>query len=337
MGGRRGRLISLLDREIAVKLIDKARTNGARLEPACKVLGITGRTYQRWMKDGKINEDQRPHAIRPKPKNKLSADEKEKILKVANSKEYASLPPSQIVPKLADQGKYIASESSFYRVLREHKMLNHRGKSKPSISRPLSTHISKNPNEVWTWDITWLHRDVKGLYYKLYMIVDIFSRKIVGYEVWEEENSRHSETLVRKALFSENICGRPIVLHSDNGAPMKGATFLVTLEKLGVQSSFSRPRVSNDNPYSESLFKTLKYIPTYPENGFKSLGHAREWVKEFVYWYNNIHYHSGINYITPNDRHNGKGEKIMEKRRQVYEEARSLNPEKWYFRQMTLI
>lgn len=329
MGGRRGRLISLSDREIAIKLIDEARINGARLEPACRVLGITSRTYQRWVKGGKINADQRPHTIRPRPKNKLSEDEKDEILKVANSKEYASLPPTQIVPKLADKGKYIASESSFYRVLKEHKMLNHRGRSKPSKSRPLSTHIAKKPNEVWTWDITWLHRDVKGLYYKLYMIVDIFSRKIVGYEVWEEENSRHSETLVKKALFSENICGRPIVLHSDNGAPMKGATFLATLERLGVQSSFSRPRVSNDNPYSESLFKTLKYIPSYPEDGFISLDHAREWVKEFVYWYNNIHYHSGINYITPNDRHNGSGEKIMEKRIQVYKEAKKLNPARW--------
>ena len=276
-----------------------------------------------------VHEDQRPHAVRPEPANKLSAHEKQEILEVVNSKEYASLPPTQIVPKLADKGIYIASESSFYRVLRKHKMLNHRGKAKPGTPRPLSTHIAKKSNEVWTWDITWLHRDVKGLYYKLYMIIDIFSRKIVGYEVWEDENAKHSETLVRKALFSENICGRPIVLHSDNGAPMKGATFLATLERLGVQSSFSRPRVSNDNPYSEALFKTLKYIPTYPENGFASLDYAREWVKEFVHWYNFIHYHSGINYMTPNDRHCGNGEKIMEKRIQVYEQAKSLHPERW--------
>ena len=112
-------------------------------------------------------------------------------MEIVNSKEYASLPPTQIVPKLADEDKYIASESSFYRVLREQKMLTHRGKAKPGAPRPLSTHIAVKPNEIWTWDITWLHRDVKGLYYKLYMIVDIFSRKIVGFEVWEEENSAH--------------------------------------------------------------------------------------------------------------------------------------------------
>lgn len=250
-------------------------------------------------------------------------------MEIVNSKEYASLPPTQIVPKLADEDKYIASESSFYRVLREQKMLTHRGKAKPGAPRPLSTHIAVKPNEIWTWDITWLHRDVKGLYYKLYMIVDIFSRKIVGFEVWEEENSAHSEVLVRKALLSERICGRPIVLHSDNGAPMKGATFLATLERLGVQSSFSRPRVSNDNPYSEALFKTLKYIPTYPESGFESLKHAREWVKEFVHWYNYVHYHSGINYMTPNDWHNGNGEEIMQKHIKVYNQAKIVHPERW--------
>ncbi|TCO76515.1 transposase InsO family protein [Marinisporobacter balticus] len=257
-------MIYLSDRQIAVELIDEARDGGARLEPACKILGLTSRTYQRWKQDGDIKSDGRPDSIRPEPKNKLSQQERKKILETVNSKEYASLPPSQIVPKLADKGKYIASESTFYRVLRQNKMLAHRGKAKPGAKRTRSTHIAVKPNEIWTWDITWLHRNVKGLYYKLYMIVDIFSRKIVGYEVWEEENAVHSETLVRKALLAENIAGRPIVLHSDNGGPMKAATFLATLERLGVQSSFSRPRVSNDNPYSESLFKTLKYIPTYP-------------------------------------------------------------------------
>ncbi len=329
MGGQRGRLITPSDRKIAVELIDEARANGARLEPACKTLGISPRTYQRWTEEGGVKVDQRPLAKRPDPKNKLSNEERKKVLEVANSKKYASLPPSQIVPKLADEGKYIASESTFYRILRENKMLAHRGKAKPSTPRTVTTHIATKPNQVWTWDITWLNRNIKGLYYKLYMIVDIFSRKIVGYEVWEEENSSYSEILVRKALLSENIGGRPIVLHSDNGSPMKAATFLATLEKLGVQSSFSRPRVSNDNPYSEALFKTLKYIPTYPKHGFESLNQAREWVKDFVHWYNNIHYHSGINYMPPNDRHRGKSEMILNQRKKVYEQAKNQHPERW--------
>lgn len=329
MEGPRGKLIPLSERKLAIELIDEARADGARLEPACEILGITSRTYQRWTRESTVVGDQRPTANRPTPKNKLTKEERKAIIQTVNSPEYASLAPSQIVPKLADQGKYIASESTFYRVLREEKMLRHRGHSKPNVSKPLATHIAKKPNQVWTWDITWLHRNVKGLYYKLYMIVDIYSRKIVGHEVWEEENAKHSEILVRKALLSENIGGRPLVLHSDNGGPMKAATFLATLEKLGVQSSFSRPRVSNDNAYSEALFKTLKYRPIFPENGFSSLIEAREWVKDFVHWYNDIHYHSGINFMTPNDRHNGHGETIMKKRQKVYEKAREKHPERW--------
>lgn len=268
--------------------------------------------------------------MHPVPNNKLTIEERNQVIETVNSPEYANLPPSQIVPKLADKGEYIASESTFYRILREAKLLAHRGKAKPGSPRPLSTHIAVEPNKVWTWDITWLHRkDVRGLYYKLYMIIDIFSRKIVGYEVWEEENATHSATLVKKALLSENIGGKPIVLHSDNGAPMKAATFLGTLEKLGVQSSFSRPRVSNDNPYSESLFKTLKYMPKYPDKGFESLSKAREWVKDFVHWYNKVHYHSGLNYMTPNDRHLGKDKGIMDNRKEVYEKAKQQHPERW--------
>lgn len=240
------------------------------------------------------------------------------------------MPPTQIVPKLADKGKYLASERTIYRILREEKLLTHRGKSKPGAPRPLSTHIAVKPNQVWSWDITWLHRkNIRGLWYKLYMILDIFSRKIVGYEVWEEETAEHAEALMRKAVMAENIAGKPLVLHSDNGAPMKAATFLGTLENLGVQSSFSRPRVSNDNPYSESLFKTLKYMPKYPEQGFESLEHARKWVKEFVYWYNKQHYHSGINYVTPHDMHSGKADEIMAQRQKIYEAARKAHPERW--------
>jgi transposase InsO family protein len=182
---------------------------------------------------------------------------------------------------------------------------------------------------VWTWDITWLDAAVKGQYYKLYMIVDIFSRYIVSYEVWETEKAEYAEELIKKALLTQEIQGRPLVLHSDNGSPMKAATFLATLEKLGVQSSFSRPRVSNDNPYSESLFKTMKYRPKYPFRGFSSIGEARQWVEAFVNWYNLTHLHSGINFITPYQRHYGLDKKILENRKKVYEETKVKHPSRW--------
>lgn len=233
------------------------------------------------------------------------------------------------MPKLADDGVYIASESTIYRILKEEEMNALRNKTQASVKREIPTHIATAPNKVWTWDITWLNASIKGMYFKLYLIVDMFSRLIVAYEVWETENAEYSEILVRKALLSQNIAGRPLVLHSDNGSPMKGATFLATLEMLGVQSSFSRPRVSNDNPYSESLFKTMKYRPQYPSDGFASLEGARKWVAKFVNWYNFSHLHSGINFITPYQRHYGLGNKIMENRIKVYEAARANHPERW--------
>lgn len=322
-------MISDSDRVTAVKLIDEAKASGCRLRPACDELNISVRTYERWTKEGEIKKDQRPLAQRPTPKNKLTKEERNEIIETVNSLEYADLAPSQIVPKLADEGKYIASESTIYRILKEEKMNTHRARSSVPVKREPPTHIATASNQVWTWDITWLNAFIKGQYYKLYLIIDMFSRLIVAYEVWEEEKAEHAECLIRKATLSQGIAGRPLVLHSDNGSPMKAATFQATLEKLGVQSSFSRPRVSNDNPYSEALFKTMKYRPKYPVKGFASLEEARKWVKKFVKWYNYIHLHSGINFVTPYQRHYGLDKKIMENRIKIYEKAKLKHPERW--------
>lgn len=192
-----------------------------------------------------------------------------------------------------------------------------------------TTHIATSPNQVWTWDITWLNTYTRGIYFKLYMILDIFSRKIVGWEVWNEENGQLASELVEKAIVSEKIRRKPLVLHSDNGAPMKSFTLKTKLEELGVTPSHSRPRVSNDNPYSEAQFRTLKYRPSYPCDGFESIKSAREWVFGFVDWYNNHHYHSGINFLTPSSRHDGKSKEILEKRKSVYETAKTLNPNRF--------
>lgn len=249
------------------------------------------------------------------------------MLNVLTMPEYADLPPSQIVPALADKGVYIASESTMYKILRNEKMQRHRGRSKPPEKRKYpQTHVAKAPNEVWTWDITWLPTLIIGMYFKLYMIVDIFSRKIVGWEVWTEECGELAAKLVEKSIVNEKIRGNPLVLHSDNGSPMKSYTLKAKLESLGVMSSFSRPRVSNDNPYSESLFRTFKYRPGYPQKGFEDIEKAREWVLEFVDWYNNKHYHSGLNFVTPSSRHSGQAEKILLNRKKVYIAAKLLHP-----------
>lgn len=213
-------MISDSDRVIAVELINEARANGARLKPACDELNISERTYQRWTKKGNIKKDQRPLVKRPTPKNKLSKEERLEIIRTVNSPEFADLAPSQIVPKLASEGIYLASESTIYRILKEEKMNTHRGKAKAPVKKEPPTHIAKSPNQVWTWDITWLNAAIKGQYYKLYLIVDMFSRLIVGHEVWETEKSEYAEILIRKATLSQGIAGRPLILHSDNGSPM---------------------------------------------------------------------------------------------------------------------
>jgi putative transposase len=236
----------------------------------------------------------------------------------------------QIVPALADKGMYIASESTMYRILKNENMQHHRGRSKKSAPRSKpDTYIASDSNQVWTWDITYLNTFVRGLYYKLYMILDIFSRKIVGWEVWPEESGEYAAVLVERAFVDEKIGNAPLVLHSDNGSPMKALTLKTKLESLGIISSYSRPRVSNDNPYSEALFRTCKYCSEYPTEGFESVDSAREWVNGFVEWYNNKHYHSGLNFVTPNTRHNGTAIEIMKKREIVYNTAKKLHPERW--------
>lgn len=324
-------MISLEDRSLAIELIDEAVTSGAREEKACEVLQISHRTLFRWRSDKTPKEDQRPYAKRPEPKNKLSSEERTRIVKVANSPEYKSLPPSQIVPALADKGEYIASESTMYRVLKENDMQHHRGNTRKPIKRDISTHSADGPNQVWMWDITYLPGGIKGLYFYLYMIIDLFSRKIVGWEVWEKESAEYASQLVRKAMISERRTHHPepLILHSDNGSPMKGATLLETLYQLGVTPSNSRPRVSNDNAYAESVFKTCKYRPNFPHRGFQTIEVARKWVYYFSKWYNMEHRHSGLNFLTPKQRHDGLSVQIFERRKAVYEAAKAAHPERW--------
>jgi len=303
---------------------------GATRKQACEELQLSLRTYWRWHVGEEVKADGRPGAERPAPVNKLSEQEREKILQTCNEPAYRSLPPSQIVPRLADESIYLGSESSFYRVLREADQLHHRGRSQAprKLSKPQGYKAS-GPNQVWSWDITYLAATIVGMFYRLYLVMDIYSRKIVGWEVHENETAEHASVLIRKACLAQGVSEHGLVLHSDNGSPMKGATMLATLQRLGVVPSFSRPSVSNDNPYSESLFGTLKYTPAYPTKPFESLEGARQWVHEFVRWYNHEHRHSAIQFVTPAERHRGDDEAILAKRQTVYEAAKRRNPERW--------
>jgi putative transposase len=324
-------MIKVPDRSRAIQLIKEAVASGAKESLACNEIGISLRTLQRWRSELTPLEDQRPLAERPAPKNKLSEMEKETIIKTVNQPEFKSLPPSQIVPRLADQGVYIASESTFYRVLKENDMQHHRGRSKKPNPKPISTHCATAPNQVWMWDITWLPGPAKGIYFYLYLILDLYSRKIIAWDIWLVESAENASALVRRGVLSEQRLAsiQPLVLHSDNGSPMKGASLLETLYQLGITPSRSRPRVSNDNPYAESIFRTCKYRPDFPSKGFADITAARTWVLSFARWYNQEHRHSGLNFLTPNQRHSGLSDHILGQRTIVYEQAKSLHPERW--------
>ena len=309
-----------------LELIDEAVNSGALLSPAAEILGLSARTIIRWRRS-KDDIDKRNGPKQP-PLNKLSAQERQELLKTSNCLEFRELSPNQIVPKLADRGIYLASESTFYRVLREENLVNHRETSKPPSPCP-KEHVATGPCQVWSWDITYMKSNVKGIFFYLYMVMDVWSRKIVAAKVFEEESMDNSSRLIAQTCLRYGIQKDQLVLHSDNGGPMKGATMLATLQSLGVAPSFSRPSVSNDNPYSESLFRTMKYRPEYPSSCFESIEHAQKWVDDFVNWYNSEHLHSAIRFVTPDDRHYGYEDQILKNRHQVYKESQKRMPNRW--------
>ena len=309
--------------------LTEAMVAGARQDRACAVLGLSARTLQRWQADEMVRGDRRP-GRRQVPPSQLSERERTRLLAVANSAEFGHLPPSQIVPRLADRGEYLASESTFYRVLKAENQLMHRRAERPAHPRAKPRALRATaPNRLYTWDITYLPTPIRGLYFYLYLFLDVFSRKIVGWQVYEEESSLLASEVMRDLCRREQIAPNQVVLHADNGGPMKGATMLATLQALGVMPSFSRPAVSNDNPYSESLFRTLKYRPAYPPESFVSLALARKWMTNFVQWYNHEHRHSAIGFVTPGQRHAGLDKTLLRNRTNVYEAAKRRCPQRW--------
>jgi transposase InsO family protein len=287
-------------------------------------MGIEFKTYLRWSKsldDRRINN-------RPNNVQKLNKKTIDEIIKAATSARFQDNTPPEIVAMLLDEGEYIASSATFYRVLGRANLLTHRKRGKSRSTLQSMPVVAIRSNQIWSWDITYLASNIKGKYFYLYLFVDIYSRKIVGGEVYERENQDYSAKIVNDIYIKEKISNGQITLHSDNGGPMRGQIMLMTLQKLGVAASFSRPRVSNDNPYSESLFKTLKYRPEYPDF-FKTLAEARQWVTQFIYWYNEIHKHSAIKYVTPSQRHRGDDIAILAHREEVLLQAKKENPKNW--------
>jgi len=308
-------------------LIDTAIAAGARRGPACQMVGLSVRTLERWRLDPAATDAR--HGPHHSPANALTPLERRTILTVVTSIAYRDLSPHQIVPLLADGGRYLASESTMYRILRAEALLHYRGRAKAPVRRPPRAHVATGPNQLWSWDITYLKTPVRGVFEYLYLMLDVWSRKIVGWAVHEEETAEHAAALFRAICRAQRLDPVGIVLHADNGGPMKGATMVATLERLGVLPSFSRPGVSDDNAYSESLFRTMKYRPTFPTQPFADLAAAQAWVATFVHWYNTQHLHSAIRFVTPDDRHAGRDTALLVARRAIYSRARNRNPARW--------
>jgi len=303
---------------------------GARRAPACRVIGISERTLQRWQQESGGGTDQRrgPKTLIP---HRLTEDEKDQAQALANRPEYRNLSPEAVVAKAADAGEYVCSERTLRRIQKERNQATYRGRAKPAtpIHKPRE-YAANGPLQVLSWDITYLkNARVRGAHFFLYLYVDVWSRRILGWAVHDEQTSERAAELLRSVCAEHRIEADTAVLHQDNGAPMKGATFLATLDALGVTKSFSRPGVSDDNAYIESLFRHLKYVPSYPRTGFHSVAQASHWVAHFVDWYNHQHLHGSIGLVTPDDRHHGRDIAILAQRRRVYADARAKNPRRW--------
>ena len=241
---------------------------------------------------------------------------------VMTDPEHATLSPKQLVPKLADEGIYLASESTMYRLQR---LLELRAPvrqlTRTHVTRATTMHTATGPNQVWSWDITYLPTPTNGRYFYLYLVLDVWSRRIVGWRVHHRESHELAAEMITQICKAENVDSVGLVLHADNGTPMRGSAMVSTLQWLGIIPSFSRPHVSDDNPYSEALFKTLKYTPAYPRSPFANLPIAEAWVERFAAWYNDEHRHSAIRFVTPNQRHFALERAVLEQRALVYARA----------------
>jgi transposase InsO family protein len=307
--------------------IDEALASGARLVKACEVIGLDAATVSRWRKTPDTGDQRRGPLTRPS--NALSEEETALLSALLTSPLLANYAFSTLVPLLASAGRYICSERTMYRFARAKRLAGRRTRAKAARRHKPRELIARRPCQVWSWDITYLRSCVRGRFYYLYVVMDVWSRLIVGAEVYEVESPEHAETLLTAACLRHGVVRDELVLHSDNGGPMKAFTLQAKLEHLGVATSYSRPRVSDDNPFSEALMRTIKYSPRYPEKPFERVEDARMWVQRFVAWYNEEHLHSALKYVTPGQRHRGEDGEHQATRQAVYEMAKAARPERW--------
>jgi transposase InsO family protein len=266
--------------------------------------------------------------LRPTPSHALTASERAEVREVLNSERFMDSPPRQVYAALLDEGRYLASVSTMYRVLREHGEVRERRavRQHPTYTRP--ELLATAPNQVWSWDITVMRGPVKWAHFALYTVLDIFSRYVVGWMIAETQTSELARQLVDESARKQGIQPGQLTLHSDNGTPMKGQPLVGLLDDLGIDRSHSRPHTSDDNPFSEAQFKTMKYRPDYPDR-FADIDAARRWARTFFAWYNHEHYHSGLNLLTPASVHYGEVEAIRAQRQATMAAAYAAHPQRF--------
>ncbi|NNF54795.1 MAG: IS3 family transposase [Acidimicrobiales bacterium] len=295
---------------------------------ACKIMGRSRASHYRRNRPPECAREpvQGPPPPRPALLWELSDTERATILEVLNSDEFADLAPRQVYGRLLDQGRYLCSVSTMYRILRANHMVTERRAQARRVSRKPPRLRATGPNQVWTWDITFM-RGPYGENYRAYVILDIYSRFVVGWVIARREDSDLAAELIRRCCEHQGI--NPDQLHADRGAAMTSNTVAMLLVQLGIGKSHSRPRTSNDNPYSEAQFKTVKHHHTYPKDGFTSIEHARRWLNDFINYYNHEHYHTGIGLMTPATIHYGQAETVITRRQTVLDDAYQANPERF--------
>jgi putative transposase len=295
---------------------------GFGVEPICLALGVARSTYYRRQSPriGPRERGEHPRA--------LSAEERHGVVELMNSERFCDQAPAEVYATLLDEGQYVCSERTIYRILQENQQVRERRDQlrHPSYAPPQL--LATRPNEVWSWDITKLLGPAKWTYFYLYVILDIFSRYVVGWMVAYRESATLAERLIEQSLRRQNIEPGQLIVHADRGPSMSSKAVALLLADLGVTKTHSRPHVSNDNPYSESQFKTMKYRPEFPER-FGCLQDSRGFCGEFFHWYNHEHHHSGLGYLKPYEVHYGLAEKRREQRAAVLEQAYERNPQRF--------
>lgn len=305
-----------------MKLVDQ-HAGEYGVNQACALLGVSRASYYRRKQRAQV-----PSAPNRRPPRKLTGEEEATVLETLNSDRFMDQAVPSVYITLLDEGTYLCSPRTMYRILERQDQVRQRrhDREHPVYQKP--ELLATGPNQVWSWDITKIKGPKPWIFYNLYVVIDVFSRYVVAWSISEYESGEQARALIEAACSRQGIGPDHLTVHSDRGKAMRSKTLADLLGELGVQRSFTRPHVSNDNPYSESQFKTLKYHPSYPER-FGSIEDAGSYLRAFLKWYNTEHRHSGIAMMTPEVVHTGRSEQVWNRRKKTLQKAYQTHPERF--------